>query len=111
MALTRRRQLDSPTVTDAARFRRLTALWKRDTLNVSSTTRMVMHPAYQRIIGMGPIAVPLIFRELQERPDWWFWALAAITGVDPVPSSSRGSLDEMSAAWLAWGRRCGYLAS
>ncbi|MCG3127694.1 MAG: hypothetical protein CHACPFDD_02562 [Phycisphaerae bacterium] len=99
-----------PLVSDEARFRALAALWRRDTFNISSTSRMAMHSAYQRIIGMGLVAVPLILRELQERPDWWFWALQAITGVDPVPPSWRGSLREMAAAWLAWGQEHGYLA-
>ena len=100
MALIKRRQADFPSAADAARFRRLAALWKRDTLRLSSTTRIIMHPAYQRIIGMGPIALPLIFRELQQRPDWCFWALTSITGVNPVPPNARGSLHEMCAAWL-----------
>lgn len=102
---------EEPSVSDEALFRALAALWRRDTFNISSTSRMAMHPAYQRVIGMGSVAVPLILRELQERPDWWFWALQAITGVDPVPPSWRGSLHEMAAAWLAWGREHGYLAS
>lgn len=101
---------EEPSVADEALFRALAALWRRDTFNISSTSRMAMHPAYQRVIGMGSIAVPLILRELQQRPDWWFWALQAITGVDPVPPSWRGSLREMSAAWLAWGQEYGYLA-
>lgn len=102
---------EEPSVSDEALFRALAALWRRDTFNISSTSRMAMHPAYQRVIGMGSVAVPLILRELQERPDWWFWALQAITGVDPVPPGWRGSLHEMAAAWLAWGREHGYLAS
>ncbi len=101
---------EEPSVADEARFRALAALWRRETLNISSTSRMAMHPAYQRVIGMGSVAVPLILRELQERPSWWFWALRAITGTDPVPRSSRGSLGAMVAAWLAWGREHGYLA-
>lgn len=100
---------EEPSVSDEALFRALAALWRRDTFNISSTSRMAMHPAYQRVIGMGSVAVPLILRELQGRPDWWFWALQAITGVDPVPPSWRGSLREMAAAWLAWGQEHGYL--
>lgn len=104
-------QRDEPSIADEAMFRALAALWRRDTMNISSTSRMALHPAYQRIIGMGSVAVPLILRELQERPDWWFWALRAITGVDPVPSGCRGSLHSAAAAWLEWGRGHGYLAS
>ena len=67
-----------------------------------------MHPSYQRIIGMGETAIPMILNELDRRPDHWFWALYAITGADPVSKSTRGILSEMSKAWLEWGRESGY---
>lgn len=70
---------------------------------------MAMHPAYQQIIGMGPVAIPLLLRELQKSPDHWFWALKAITDVDPVPASERGRQKQMAAAWLRWGKEHGYL--
>lgn len=61
-----------------------------------------MHPAYQKIIGMGELALPLIMRELRTRPNHWFWALKAITGEDPVPPQYRGQVRKMAAAWLDW---------
>ena len=48
-----------------SQFRALADEWERDTCFLSSTTKMVMHPAYQRIIGMGPAAIPLILRKLK----------------------------------------------
>jgi hypothetical protein len=75
---------------------------------MSSITDMVLLPSYQRIIGLGSGAIPLLLAELERKPDHWFWALQAITGEDPVPAASRGNLIEMSAAWLAWGRQRGY---
>jgi hypothetical protein len=84
--------------------------WKSETRYVSSTSDMVLHPAYQRIIGLGPAAVPLILDELRREPNHWFWALKAITGEDPVPPADRGRLDRMTAAWLAWGQRAGFRA-
>lgn len=68
-----------------------------------------MHPSYQQIIGMGSEAVPLILKDLQQQPDHWFWALAHITGEDPVPEEKRGRLGEMAEAWLNWGRRNGHI--
>ncbi|MCI0588419.1 MAG: hypothetical protein L0323_16435 [Planctomycetes bacterium] len=85
------------------------ATWKRETGVTSSWTKLVLHPCYQRIIGLGPEAVPLLLRELSQRPDHWGWALFAITGVDPVPPADAGRLDRISAAWLDWGRRNGHL--
>jgi hypothetical protein len=79
--------------------------WREETKFTSSFTELVMHPSYQRIIGVGRAAVPFLLRELQSRPSHWFWALNAITGENPVPYEDRGNLDRMTAAWLDWGRR------
>jgi hypothetical protein len=71
---------------------------------------MTAHPAYQSIIAMGPIAVPWLLDRLQINPDHWFVALRIITGVNPVPPESRGRFKEMTAAWLEWGRKEGFVA-
>lgn len=68
-----------------------------------------MHPAYQRIIGFGLPAVPLILAELRRELDHWFWAFKAITGEDPVPAERRGNMKEMAEIWLEWGRQRGYV--
>lgn len=85
-------------------FEEWVAAWRREREPVSSPRQMAMHPAYQRIIGMGPAALPLILRELERQPDHWFWALQAITGVDPVPADARGNMRDMAGAWVAWGK-------
>lgn len=86
-------------------FARLAAEWKTDTEFESSITRIAMHPSYQRIIGMGPVALPLILQDLQQTHDAWFWALRAITGKDPVPPEERGVIHLMVLAWVKWGVR------
>src|SRR5438105_4459135 len=73
-------------------FRRLIAEWRSAVAHLSSTTRRVQHPAYQRIIALGPRVVPLLLRELKGRPNHWFAALRALTGADPVPASDRGKI-------------------
>jgi hypothetical protein len=93
----------------AQQLARLATEWRLATRYLSSATDIAMHPAYQRIIGLGRPAVPLILEELQLEPDHWFWALKAITGEDPVAPEHRGRLAEMSRSWLEWGRRQGYL--
>ncbi len=90
------------------RFYSLVSEWQTDTQLISSTTNMVLHKAYQEIIGLGPVIIPLLLRELQNKPDHWFAALKALTGVDPVAPSDRGRLGAMTAAWLEWGRNQGY---
>lgn len=87
-----------------ARFNRLVRTWKSQVGPTSSLTDMVMHPAYQQIIGMGREAIPLLLGELEREPDHWFWALKAITGVDPVAPRLKGKLGEMAKEWLKWGR-------
>ncbi|WP_293122943.1 hypothetical protein [Microcoleus sp. bin38.metabat.b11b12b14.051] len=89
-------------------FLELAEQWRRETGMMSLVSKMSIHPAYQRIIGMGQAVVPLILRELEQEPDHWFWALQAITGANPVRSEQRGRLKQMAEAWIQWGRENGY---
>jgi hypothetical protein len=91
------------------RFSMLKAEWEADTAHLSSITEIAMHPAYQQIIGMGPIAIPLILSEMKKKPDHWFWALKSITGEDPVLQENRGQILQMTKAWLRWGIEQGYI--
>ncbi len=91
-----------------ARFRRLADEWRRETGHYSLTFKRAMHPAYQQIIGMGKDALPLILRDLQERPTGhWFWALRAISGEDPARLEE--DIDSAIHAWVRWGREHRYL--
>src|SRR5437870_13088432 len=96
--------LEDPT---EQKVRDLAAAWKADHGVSSSLTQTFAHPAYKQIIEMGEPVVPFLLAELEREPDWWFAALKAITGVDPVPVASRGKLAEMTRAWLEWGRAHG----
>jgi hypothetical protein len=86
-------------------FARLAMEWKTDTEFESSITRIAMHPSYQRIVGMGPVVLPLILRDLEQTHDAWFWALRAITGEDPISPEDRGVIHLMALAWVKWGVR------
>ncbi len=92
-----------------ALFAKLTDEWRRETHFLSSTTAIATHPAYQRIIGMGPQVVPLILTEMQKEPGHWFWALVALTGENPVPPADQGRMTAMTDAWLKWGRENGWI--
>jgi len=70
---------------------------------------MFLIPSYQQIIGLGPSAIPLILRELENEPGHWFWALAALTGENPAGQGAVGNVEAMRQAWLQWGRERGYL--
>jgi hypothetical protein len=89
------------------RFAALAEGWRRETLLESSVTRMAIHKAYQQIIGLGMPAVPLILRELEREPNYWFWALTSITGQDPA--AGEDTLEGATQRWLEWGRANDYI--
>jgi hypothetical protein len=95
----------SPELT--AHFETIVEKWHKDTRHTSSLTKMITHPSYRRIIEIGPKVLPLLFKELNERPNHWLVALNAITREDPAPTGS--TFGEAVQAWLAWGRDRGYL--
>jgi len=92
-----------------SRFDALVAQWQNDTRPLSSTTAMERHPAYQEIIAMGSEAIPLLLRQLQREPDFWFSALHILTGENPIKPEHRGKVSKMAAAWVQWGKERGYL--
>lgn len=77
---------------------------KSGTEFLSSTNAIAMHPAYQRIVGLGQTVVPLLIRDVEAGAAQWFWALKAITGVDPVDPKHRGNRQLMASDWLLWAK-------
>lgn len=98
-----------PTPQQEAEFKRLAQQWRREVMHLSSTTARVRHPAYEKIIQMGPDILGLLLRELAERGGHWFTALERITGEDPVNARDSGSVVKMAKAWIEWGRQKGYI--
>jgi len=90
-------------------FSHLLLRWRASTALMSSLTDMLLHPDYQAIIGLGPVAIPLLLREFAREPDHFAWALASITREDPTDPSMAGDVEAQARAWLAWGRERGYL--
>jgi hypothetical protein len=91
---------------DQERFNRLAAEWKKDTFLLSKINAKVLHLAYQKIIGMGPPAVPFILMDLRDNgPNHWFWALNVITDENPVGKEAIGNIKAMTEAWIQWGRK------
>jgi len=90
-------------------FRKHAEKWSNETAHISSATELVLHPSYQRIIGLGPAVLPLILKDLAQEPKDWFWALKAITGGSPVAPEHAGNMRKMTDAWIKWGREHGYI--
>lgn len=88
-------------------FNRLADQWRDETGMFSLIQQKAMHPAYQRIIGIGKPALPLILKAIQNRPEHWLWALRAISGEEVA--TGIGDFKLAVAAWLVWGKRKGYL--
>ena len=88
-------------------FGQLADQWRKETGMLSVVSQKAIHPAYQRIIGMGKPALPLIFKELQKKHEHWLWALKSITGEDAAKSGS--NFKEAVSSWLKWGEAKGYL--
>ncbi|HEV2987002.1 MAG TPA: hypothetical protein VG759_01065 [Candidatus Angelobacter sp.] len=90
-------------------FLELAKRWRTEIKTVSSTTDMVLNSAYQDIIGMGKLVLPLIFRELHRNGGHWFWALRHITQENPASPQDAGNIEKITEAWLRWGREHHYL--
>ena len=97
-----------PAETLEQHFRRLETVWNAETAYLSSYSEIVEHPAFREIIRLGHAVVPLMLRDLEERPRLWVWAFPEITGVNPIPPDQAGNIANMSDAWLRWGREHGY---
>jgi hypothetical protein len=97
-----------PTESIEEKFQRLAATWHKAVAHQSSSRIRDNHPAYQEIIALGAVVIPLLLRDLEQHRRHWFAALAAITGANPVPAADVGNIPRMSAAWLQWGRDKGY---
>ena len=91
---------------DAVKFHRLAEQWYRETGMISMIHKKSMHPAYQRIIGMGKDALPFIFQELKKKRAHWLWALSAI--IDDDVAKPEATLSEAVEAWIKWGEDHGY---
>jgi hypothetical protein len=90
-----------------AEFQKQSRGWHNDTRVMSSIQKKIFNEHYQRIIGMGKPALPLIFRELKERGGYWYWALECITGLNPAASAT--NIEEAKRAWLEFATSANYI--
>jgi hypothetical protein len=98
-----------PTNAQEQRFRQLASQWRKEVAHLSSSVQMAAHPAYREIIAMGKPAIPLLLAELQRAPHFWFAALRALTGENPVPKEIAGQVKAMARAWIQWGKDKGHV--
>ena len=48
-------------------FEELVLAWSSETAHLSSPMKVIAHPAYRQIIGLGPAVLPLLLRDLARR--------------------------------------------
>src|ERR1700676_159150 len=73
---------------DEKEFQELARQWRQETSHFSYLPQKYRHTAYQKILGMGERAVPLILQGLKEGGGWWFDALAALTNENPAKAAT-----------------------
>lgn len=91
-------------------FEELADDWTLSTALSSDPTRMFMHRSYQRIIALGPRAVPWIMERVADGELHWAWALEMITGAQPA-TDDVGDLAGLRQVWLAWWSENGHVDS
>lgn len=89
---------------NAGTFDQLADQWRRETRFASDLTEVFLNRSYQRIIGMGSSAVPLIVEALRVHLDLWFWALESIVGENPAEHVEAGDMEAKREAWLLWAK-------
>jgi hypothetical protein len=88
----------------------LVCWWREATDYLSSPTEKANHPAYKKIIELGPIVISYILRDLEERGgSGWYIALRRLTGATPVPPEAATNSRRVRELWLAWGRANGFI--
>ncbi|MGD0388713.1 MAG: hypothetical protein ABSC42_07135 [Tepidisphaeraceae bacterium] len=87
----------------SAKFHALVNDWEDAHLGRSTTD--YNHVAYAQIIGIGPQAVPLLLKKLEDGDGDWIYALKCITGEEADTPDMHGNADKVISAWLKWGRR------
>lgn len=86
-------------------FESLARQWKRETATVGHLSKIVMHPAYQRIMAMGPNVIPLILQEMSKESGHWFWALHNLVPNGEDPAEGTTTIKDARRAWLDWGKQ------
>src|SRR6266567_3338223 len=87
------------------KFKELAKQWQDATGTFALNMRRYAHPTYQSLmhtLGKESVkdVVPIILRELQQRPDVWFEALKVLTKTNPAQNSK--NFDETVRDWLDW---------
>lgn len=84
------------------KFNLYSSVWKTETMFSSSIDDIVNNAAYRSIIELGKDAVPFIIDDLKVTNAHWFYALEALTSVNPIKPENRGNVPLMKEDWIEW---------
>lgn len=82
-------------------FEVLRQIWDEDVRYQSSASKIIEHPAYQKIIALGEPMLPYIIQEVRNDDAHWFYALRKITGFTPEVGGNY-SIASLQRAWINW---------
>lgn len=96
---------------DKEEFFVLADQWRRDTIFLSMTHKIVEHPSAKKIAEMGNTAIPLILESfMNDRADTGLLhIMSEITGEEPYSQEILGKIQAMANKWVEWGRSNGYI--
>lgn len=95
----------NPNLLMELQFYLLSTKWKSESQYLSFTKDRIYLDSYQAIIDMGKVALPFIFREMEQQPQHWFVALKKITNENPVLTEHQGDIKQMTKDWLQWAKK------
>ena len=84
------------------RFDFFYSIWQSETMFSSSISEITNNNAYRSIINLGEDIIPFIIQDLKINDNHWFYALEALTGMNPIKNEHKGIVPLMKADWLEW---------
>ncbi len=84
-------------------FYQLASQWTKEAKGQSSISQ-ALTPTYLKILTLGKEITPLILRELEKSPNFWFIALRTLNEENPVSKEHMGNVLKMREDWLNWGK-------
>ncbi len=83
-------------------FDKLANEWEIGTMHLSSSRQMEEHPAFQKLVDLGPKIIPLAMERFK-RNLGVYWCLVLLKLVDNPPDIRvDGDMVEMRKRWIEW---------
>jgi hypothetical protein len=88
------------------KFNALTTEWAEHCQSVAFSSKMsdyLNHPAYRKLVELGPPAIPYIIEQYKEDEHLpWEFVLDEMTGLHKIDNISNFSPSKVKKRWLKW---------